>query len=500
MNKVCWPYFDPEFDSLTERIYGPPCRVSIDNESMDGCTVVKVDSVNKQGLLLEVVQVLTDMNLQIYKSFISSDAGWFMDVFHVRDEHGNKLTDQKVINYIQRAIGRSRGFSSQLSSQSNSIIYNPYMTTTNSYSYDNNNVFPYDDHPNEQHTAIELTGADRPGLLSEISAALTDLHCNVVEAHAWSHNARLACVAYISDQSTDTAIDDPSRLATIQGHLTTVLRATTDSNDKGLDSSPNHPDVKTSEFLGGEGTMTTVERRLHQMMLSVRDFESPSTKERRKRMVKIESCDEKGYSIVSIDCKDRPRLMFDTVCTLTDMQYVIFHASISSHEAYAFQEYFIRHIDGYALNTASEKERVINCLEAAIERRVCEGVRLELCADNRIGLLSDITRVLRENGVVVVRADVETHGDKAVNAFYVRDISGKEVDIDYFSKSLKREMGPIFTLHVKNETPITMRRTSSNSSSSSSSSSGSDDEWSSLSFGGKLRYRIGQLSHRLIHV
>lgn len=36
------------------------------------------------------------------------------------------------------------------------------------------------------------------------------------------------------------------------------------------------------------------------------------------------------------------------------------------------QEYFIRHIDGYALNTASEKERVINCLEAAIERRVCE--------------------------------------------------------------------------------------------------------------------------------
>ncbi|QHO24737.1 hypothetical protein HN51_048257 [Arachis hypogaea] len=50
------------------------------------------------------------------------------------------------------------------------------------------------------------------------------------------------------------------------------------------------------------------------------------------------------------DCKDRPRLMFDTVCTLTDMQYVIFHASISSHEAYAFQEYFIRHIDGYALN------------------------------------------------------------------------------------------------------------------------------------------------------
>lgn len=36
------------------------------------------------------------------------------------------------------------------------------------------------------------------------------------------------------------------------------------------------------------------------------------------------------------------------------------------------QEYFIRHVDGDVLNTESEKERVIKCLEAAIERRVCE--------------------------------------------------------------------------------------------------------------------------------
>lgn len=54
-------------------------------------------------------------------------------------------------------------------------------------------------------------------------------------------------------------------------------------------------------------------------------------------MVRIESCDQKGYSIVSIECKDRPRLMFDTVCTLTDMQYVIFHASISSKGGCALQ-------------------------------------------------------------------------------------------------------------------------------------------------------------------
>ncbi|KAA8521585.1 hypothetical protein F0562_012258 [Nyssa sinensis] len=210
MKKVCWPYFDPEFDSLAERIYGPTCRVCIDNESLEDCTVVKIDSVNKQGLLLEVVQVLTDMNLTISKGYISSDAGWFMDVFHVKDEHGNKLTDQRVINYIQQAIGATRG-TPNAKARAGKLIQL--------------------EHPNE-HTAIEMTGADRPGLFSEISAALADLHCNIVEAHAWSHNARLACVAYISNQSTDTPIDD-HRLAIIEDHLTTVLRGNTSPNPSG---------------------------------------------------------------------------------------------------------------------------------------------------------------------------------------------------------------------------------------------------------------------------
>lgn len=40
---------------------------------------MKVDSANKHGILLEVVQVLTDLNLIITKAYISSDGNWFMD-------------------------------------------------------------------------------------------------------------------------------------------------------------------------------------------------------------------------------------------------------------------------------------------------------------------------------------------------------------------------------------------------------------------------------------
>jgi hypothetical protein len=38
-----------------------------------------VDTVKRQGALLEVVQVLTDLNLVMTKAYMSSDGVWFMN-------------------------------------------------------------------------------------------------------------------------------------------------------------------------------------------------------------------------------------------------------------------------------------------------------------------------------------------------------------------------------------------------------------------------------------
>ena len=69
------------------------------------------------------------------------------------------------------------------------------------------------------------------------------------------------------------------------------------------------------------------------------DDDDDDDEEENKSIVSIEGCKERGYSIVSIECKDRPRLMFDIVCTITDMQYLIFHGSTASHGGYAMQVY-----------------------------------------------------------------------------------------------------------------------------------------------------------------
>lgn len=39
---------------------------------------------------------------------------------------------------------------------------------------------------------------------------------------------------------------------------------------------------------------------------------------------------------------------------------------------FCLQEYCIRHLDGSPVNSDAERQRLIQCLEAAIERRVCE--------------------------------------------------------------------------------------------------------------------------------
>ncbi|PPD89433.1 hypothetical protein GOBAR_DD13636 [Gossypium barbadense] len=80
-------------------------KVVIDNNACEDATVIQVDSVNKHGILLEVVQVLTDMNLTIIKAYISFDGGWFMDVFNVVDNDGNKIRDKEVMDYIQSICG-----------------------------------------------------------------------------------------------------------------------------------------------------------------------------------------------------------------------------------------------------------------------------------------------------------------------------------------------------------------------------------------------------------
>lgn len=69
-----------------------------------------------------------------------------------------------------------------------------------------------------------------------------------------------------------------------------------------------------------------------------------------------------------------------------------------------------------------------------------QGMRLELCSDDRVGLLSEVTRIFRENGLSVTRAEVTTRGSQAVNVFYVIDASGHPVKSETI-EVVRKEIG-----------------------------------------------------------
>ncbi|KAE8710617.1 ACT domain-containing protein ACR4 [Hibiscus syriacus] len=379
---------EDEFAKLIRRI-NPP-RVVVDNGACENATFIQVDSVYKHGILLELVQLLSDMNLNVTKAYVSSDAGWFMD-----DDHGNKITDEGALVYIERTL------------ETKVHLLNTMRSSVDSTS-------------SEDHTLIELTGSDRPGLLSELSAVLADMECDVVNAEMWTHNGRAAAVIHVIDHFTRHVIEDPKRVSIIKELLFNVMKGDIDAK------------IPTARMSVSTSGKTHRGRRLHQILFADRDFERPNDikfKTSERPHVSVMHCSDRDYTVVMIRCLDRPKLLFDTVCCLTDMEYVVFHGTVVTGRMEAYQEYYIRHVDGFPVNSEAEKQRVMECLEAAIERRTTEGLELEVITDDRSGLLSDITRIFRENGLCIKRAEIcSSNGGKAKHSFFVTDVGGNSVD------------------------------------------------------------------------
>jgi predicted amino acid-binding ACT domain protein len=248
-------------------------------------------------------------------------------VFNVTNQNGQKIMDKSVLDeiveYIHKVIVVILVQFFILFTAEFTIVFLQCLGADSFFSSSKARYVGVE--PSSDYTLIELTGTDRPGLISEVSAVLTDLECNVVNAEVWTHNKRAAAVMQVTDTKTGLAILDTERLRRIKERLRYVFKGSNRSQD-----------AKTTLMMG----ITNTERRLHQMMLEDRDYERYD-KDRANvnptPMVSVVNWLEKGYSVVTVRCKDRPKLLFDTVCTLTDMQYVVFHGSVDTEGPEAYQ-------------------------------------------------------------------------------------------------------------------------------------------------------------------
>lgn len=65
-------------------------------------------------------------------------------------------------------------------------------------------------------------------------------------------------------------------------------------------------------------------------------------------------------------------------------------------------------------------------------------LELEVRTEDRVGLLSEITRVFRENSLSVTHAEITTRGDKAMNVFHVTDVAGRPADPKTIDEVIQR--------------------------------------------------------------
>ncbi|WOK98813.1 ACT domain-containing protein ACR8-like [Canna indica] len=229
----------------------------------------------------------------------------------------------------------------------------------------------------------ELSGPDYPGLLSELFASLRDNGRDVVESTLWTHGGSVASVIFVKD--------------------------------------PN----------GVTGVMIHSDRRLHQLLNEdgcICDYAASNQAASSSATISVENWNSRGYSIVSVRCRDRAKLLFDVICVLYDMKYDIFHAAISTEAGRADLELYIRDKHGNAISCEVERQRLSCSLQAAVERRAPQGLRLELRAVDRRGLLAEVTRVFFEHGLSVARAEIRTRGGEARDVFHVTDFDGRLPD------------------------------------------------------------------------
>jgi [protein-PII] uridylyltransferase len=80
-----------------------------------------------------------------------------------------------------------------------------------------------DNDVSDQFTVIEVVGLDRPGLLYEVTAALSDLNLDITSAHITTFGERAVDAFYVTDL-TNKKIVSPDRQRAIRERLVPVLR------------------------------------------------------------------------------------------------------------------------------------------------------------------------------------------------------------------------------------------------------------------------------------
>ncbi|WP_245667536.1 [protein-PII] uridylyltransferase [Neptunicoccus sediminis] len=174
---------------------------------------------------------------------------------------------------------------------------------------------------------------DHPGIFSRLAGALALVGANVVDARTYtSSDGYATAVFWIQDAKGQPY--EKSRLT----RLRSMINKTLNGDVIAKDALKSHDKIKKRE----------------------RDFVVPT----------VISFDNKGsdlYTIIEVDTRDRPGLLYDLTRTLSDNNIYIASAVIATYGEQAVDVFYVKDMFGLKLHSAAKRKKIEDALRAAIE-------------------------------------------------------------------------------------------------------------------------------------
>eukprot|EP00798_Chlamydomonas_sp_ICE-L_P003114 gene3114-13125_t len=130
-----------------------------------------------------------------------------------------------------------------------------------------------------------------------------------------------------------------------------------------------------------------------------------------------------NYWLVTIQCKDRNKLFFDTVCTITDMNYDVFHGTIDSEGDLASQLFYVRPRYGECIRDMAHADKLKYLLESAVLRRHPKGLNMSLKTGDQVSMC-EILQTFGRAGYSITSAEVVTVGTWVIHNLSLVDEDG----------------------------------------------------------------------------
>ena len=183
-------------------------------------TEVTLFTPDRHGLFSKVVgaMALAGASIVDAKIFTTSD-GMALDIFWVQDARGGAVEQADKLDKLKALVEQSLGGPLDLGAALAERRSLPRRAAA---------VFAVeprvliDNNASTRHTVIEVNGRDRPGLLYDVTRALTEVSLSIVTAHVSTYGERAVDVFYVKDVF-GLKITHEGKLATIRTRLLEAL-------------------------------------------------------------------------------------------------------------------------------------------------------------------------------------------------------------------------------------------------------------------------------------